>query len=152
MAAFIFTASGQAHGFKRSLVAGALLAAALTGAACARPASLDLSLNRPTEHDLFRVQLASGSSPIPLSRIHQFSLHVAGADGRPVTGATVKVDGGMPEHGQGLPTAPRADPAGSPGDYIIKGMKFSMTGWWVLKLDVAAPDGRHDKITFNIVL
>jgi len=47
---------------------------------------------------------------------------------------------------------PRAEPAGTPGDYVIKGMKFSMTGWWVLKLDVAAPDGRHDKITFNLVL
>jgi hypothetical protein len=58
----------------------------------------------------------------------------------------------MPEHGHGLPTAPRVEAAGAPGDYFIKGMKFSMTGWWVLKLDVRVPDGRADVITFNVVL
>ena len=58
----------------------------------------------------------------------------------------------MPEHGHGLPTSPRAEAAEAPGAYFIKGMKFSMTGWWVLKLNVVAPDGRRDQITFNVVL
>ena len=31
-------------------------------------------------------------------------------------------------------------------------MKFSMRGWWELKLAVKAPDGRADRITFNLVL
>jgi hypothetical protein len=31
-------------------------------------------------------------------------------------------------------------------------MKFSMTAWWVLKLEIKAADGRTDDITFNIVL
>jgi hypothetical protein len=74
------------------------------------------------------------------------------AAGQPVRGATLAVDGGMPEHHHGLPTAPRAMPADMAGDYVINGVKFSMPGWWVLKLDVRSADGRSDTITFNLVL
>jgi hypothetical protein len=136
------------------LVATAILVAAalLPGATRARPRDLDQSLARVTDHGIFHVQLKSGLEPIRISRIHQWTVHVSGADGAPVTGAHIDVDGGMPEHGHGLPTAPRATAAGGPGDYVIDGMKFSMTGWWVLKLDIKAADGRADNITFNVVL
>lgn len=134
-------------------VAIMLAAIALTPTtAHARPRNLDLSLERGTDHGVFRVQLKSGINPVQISKIHQWSVHVSGADGAPVNGATIAVDGGMPEHGHGLPTAPRATPASGPGDYVINGMKFSMTGWWVLKLAVKATDGRTDNITFNVVL
>jgi hypothetical protein len=136
-----------------SFMGRAVLMVTLTStAACARPRDLDLSLDRPTDHQVFHIQMASGMKPIPMSRVHQWSVHLTGKDGAPVSGAVLMVDGGMPEHGHGLPTAPRAEPGGAPGDYVIKGVKFSMTGWWVLKLDVRAPDGRADKITFNLVL
>lgn len=134
------------------VTAGILIAGPASNAADARPRNLDLSLERVTDHGVFRLQLKSGIEPIPTSRVHQWSVHVVGADGVPVTGASLKVDGGMPEHGHGLPTAPRAEPSIGPGDYVINGMKFSMTGWWVLKLDVKATDGRADNITFNLVL
>ena len=52
----------------------------------------------------------------------------------------------------GLPTAPRVEPAATPGDYVVKGMKFSMTGWWVFKVGVTAVDGQADQVTFNIIL
>jgi hypothetical protein len=149
----IFRAAQIARHLRLSSVGSAILVVTLAAtAACGRPANLNLSLDRPTNHNLFRVAMASGTSPVPIPRVHQWSVHVAGADGKPVTGARLTIDGGMPEHGHGLPTAPRAEPAGTPGDYVIKGMKFSMTGWWVLKLDVRAPDGRADNITFNVVL
>lgn len=118
----------------------------------ARPRNLNLSLERLTDHGVFRIQLKSGLEPIQISKVHQWSAHVSGADGVPVDGANIAVDGGMPEHGHGLPTAPRAASASGPGNYVISGMKFSMTGWWVLKLDVKAADGRTDTITFNLVL
>jgi hypothetical protein len=98
------------------------------------------------------VKIASETNPIPLSMVHQWSVQVMSIDGKPVAGATIRIDGGMPEHGHGLPTAPRVEETAIPGSYRIKGMKFSMTGWWVLKLDIRAPDGRADKITFNVVL
>ncbi len=124
----------------------------LPAPAQARPRNLNLSLERPTDHDVFKIQLKSGLDPIQISKVHQWSLHMSGADGIPVTGANIAVDGGMPEHGHGLPTAPRVAAADGHGNYVINGMKFSMTGWWVLKLDVKATDGRTDTITFNLVL
>jgi hypothetical protein len=118
----------------------------------ARPSDLNLSLDRPTDDGVFRVEMVSGQVPVPMSKLHLWAVHLSGADGAPVFGATIMIDGGMPEHGHGLPTAPRAEAGANPGDYVVKGMKFSMPGWWVLKLDIRAPDGRTDKVTFNLVL
>jgi hypothetical protein len=87
-----------------------------------------------------------------MSKVHRWSLRLASADGRPINGAHIQVDGGMPEHGHGLPTAPRAEASGTAGNYVINGMKFSMPGWWVLKINIRVPNGRTDKITFNVVL
>ncbi len=145
--------AGRAASACGLIIAGMMIAGGpLLGARGARPRNLDLSLERVTDHGVFRIQLKSGVEPIPTSKVHQWSVHVVGADGAPVTGASLKVDGGMPEHGHGLPTVPRAEPSNGPGNYVINGMKFSMTGWWVLKLDVKATDGRTDNITFNVLL
>lgn len=134
-------------------LAVAIIAVSLTvTAAGARPRDLNLALDRRSDEDVFQIAMVSGQVPIPTSKVHFWSVHLSGAGGAPVFGATIKIDGGMPEHGHGLPTAPRAEAAATPGDYVIKGMKFSMPGWWVLKLDIRAPDGRTDKITFNLIL
>ena len=37
------------------------------------------------------------------------------------------------------------------GTYALDGMKFSMTGWWEVKLDIQGPLGA-DKVTFNTVV
>jgi len=37
------------------------------------------------------------------------------------------------------------------GIYLIEGMKFSMTGWWEIKLAIDSPEGA-DKVTFNTVV
>lgn len=135
------------------IVAGMLIAWTLAPAtSLARQRNMDLSLERVTDRGVFRIHLKSGLDPIQVSKVHQWSLHVSGADGAPVTGANITVDGGMPEHRHGLPTAPKVASGSGPGNYIINGMKFSMTGWWVLKLEVNAIDGRADTITFNLVL
>ena len=138
----------------RPAVLGALIFAGIIAAtaAWARPADLNLSLDRVGDQSVCRVRIQSRENPIPLSQMHQWTIHVANTEGLPVAGAVIAVDGGMPEHGHGLPTAPRVTAAGLPGDYLISGMKFSMTGWWVLKLAIASPDGHSDHITFNIVL
>lgn len=118
----------------------------------ARPANLDLSLDRTSDHGVFQVRMRSGTESIPMGRVHQWTVHLSDATGHPVSGAVVAVDGGMPEHHHGLPTAPRASPAATAGDYVINGMKFSMTGWWVLKLSVKGSGDQADTITFNLVL
>ena len=137
---------------RNAVLAGALVAALANSACARRPASLDVSLDRLTDQRHYRVKIASETDPVPLSRVHQWSVQVMSADGKPVAGATLRVDGGMPEHRHGLPTAPRVEETAVPGSYRIRGMKFSMTGWWVLKLDIREPGGRADKTTFNVVL
>lgn len=129
--------------------------AAVTGtAAMARtesPAGLDRSLVRLTQNGSFRVTIASAEQPVPLHKIHQWSVHLTDQAGRPITGATFKIGGGMPQHGHGLPTAPIAQQGASEGAYVIRGLKFSMDGWWELKLEISAA-GVTDRVTFNIVL
>jgi hypothetical protein len=56
----------------------------------------------------------------------------------------------MPEHNHGFPTEPEITEA-SGGDYLLEGVKFSMAGWWELKLDITAGD-QSDTVTFNVVL
>jgi hypothetical protein len=61
------------------------------------------------------------------------------------------VGGGMPQHGHGLPTKPRITREIESGTYRLDRMKFSMPGWWEIKLDIQAPLGA-DTITFNTVV
>jgi hypothetical protein len=57
----------------------------------------------------------------------------------------------MPQHGHGLPTRPRITRELEDGTYLLEGMKFSMTGWWEVKLDIQGPQG-PDRVTFNTVV
>ena len=69
----------------------------------------------------------------------------------PVAGAAIQVDGGMPQHGHGLPTAPRVTRDLGNGEYQVDGLRFNMPGWWELKFRVASPAGT-DSVTFNLAL
>lgn len=114
-----------------------------------RPASLDTSLDRRSDHGIYRVRIESLRQPLPLNRIHSWVVRVD-RDGQPVEGATIVADGGMPEHGHGFPTAPGTG-VDATGGYVIDGVKFSMRGWWELKPDIRSPAGA-DRVTFNMVV
>lgn len=114
-------------------------------------ANLDTSLAKTTEAGHFRVSISSKAEPIPINRMHAWVVAVAARDGKPVTGATVDFGGGMPDHGHGLPTAPRVTKALGGGGYLIEGMKFHMSGHWQLKLAIESGHVK-DEVTFNIVL
>jgi hypothetical protein len=85
----------------------------------------------------------------PLS---SWTLSIRTPDGKPVRDATVSVEGGMPEHDHGLPTAPAVSTDLGDGRYRVEGVKFSMPGRWILRFQVATPDGKRDEATFNIML
>ena len=76
---------------------------------------------------------------------------IVDARDQPVEGATISVDGGMPEHSHGLPTRPVVKRYLGNGVYEIEGLRFSMGGWWELKLAIDAPAG-SDRVTFNLSL
>ena len=82
-------------------------------------------------------------------KMYSVRVAIADAKGQPVEGATIAVDGGMPEHGHGLPTRPRVTRSEGDGVYIIEGVRFNMGGWWELKLAIDGASG-PDSITFNI--
>jgi hypothetical protein len=77
----------------------------------------------------FRVSYKSKIEPLPLYKIHSWVLHVETLDNKPAEKAVISVDGGMPAHRHGLPTQPQVSELGN-GDYLVEGIKFSMTGHW----------------------
>lgn len=115
------------------------------------PADLDTSTTLLSDAGLFRVSYSSDSSPLPLNQIHSWTIHIETADGQPVEGAEILVNGGMPQHGHGLPTQPEMTEDLGNGDYRVEGMKFQMLGFWEVKFNINA-DGQSDNVTFNLIL
>jgi hypothetical protein len=89
--------------------------------------------------------------PLRVRRLQTVPVRISDAQGRPVENAVIAVDGGMPEHGHGLPTQPRVTRSLGAGLYEIEGVRFSMGGWWELKLAIDSPAGA-DRVTFNLSL
>lgn len=132
------------------LISTATLAIAL--AACATPpGDLDLSLRHASAQGRYLVQLEPPAATPALNQIHAWQVRLSAPDGRPVRDARIAVDGGMPQHGHGLPTKPQVTRELPGGAYLIEGMKFSMTGWWEIKLAIDGPAGA-DRVTFNTVV
>ena len=117
----------------------------------APPAGLDTATTQLTHGGLFRVSFTSQLDPLAINQIHSWTLHVETADGQPVEDATIVVDGGMPQHGHGLPTQPQVTQNLGGGDYLVEGLKFQMPGWWEVKFRITA-DGQSDGVIFNLVL
>lgn len=115
------------------------------------PADLDLALAKRTAAGLYEATIAPVAPPVKVGRMHAWTVTLTDPNGRPVDGADIAVDGGMPQHGHGLPTAPAVTQALGNGRYLIEGMKFNMPGWWEVDLGIAGPAGT-DAVTFNIVL
>ena len=136
----------------RTIVSSLSLLAFTALTACAAPPTeLDLSLTRSTVDRKFVVALQPPATPAAINQIHAWRIKLTTAAGLPVTDARSAVDGGMPQHGHGLPTRPQVTPAAADGTYLLEGMKFSMTGWWEIKLAIQSPEGA-DKVTFNTVV
>jgi hypothetical protein len=135
-----------------SALALASLATGCTAEAGIEPpqAASEYATERESAHGTFRVAYRT-EAPIPVGRMHAWTLHVTRADGSPVRDATIAVDGDMPEHRHGLPTRPRVTASLGNGDYLVEGVKFQMGGWWVMDFDVTA-DGRTERVRFHLQL
>ena len=127
-----------------SLVAGCMMFAGT-------PEGLDYSRTRSSEGGRYRATIRPQGDSIPQGRLQRWTLHLETATGAPVDSAVVAVDGGMPQHGHGLPTKPRVTRALGNGDHVVEGLKFNMGGWWVVKFRVDAGSGT-DSVVFNVKL
>jgi hypothetical protein len=115
------------------------------------PADLDYSRTRTSEAGHYRATIRPQGDSIPKGKLQRWTLHLETVAGAPVDSATVTVDGGMPQHGHGLPTKPQVTRVLGNGDHLVEGMKFNMGGWWVVKFGVDAAAGR-DSVVFNLKL
>lgn len=104
-----------------------------------------------TENGLFTVSAVSHLDPVVINETHTWTLHIETADGEPVTDAEIAVDGGMPAHNHGFPTAPRVTENLGDGDYLLEGMRFNMGGMWVMTLEIRSGD-QNDSLTFEFEL
>lgn len=142
---------------RKLLVALAILVVlAVTGFVAMRllmtpPDGLDLARSKATEAGLYIVAVAAEDGEPRQGPLHAWIATVTDAAGAPVEDALIDIDGGMPQHGHGLPTAPQAGDHLGDGRYRIEGVRFNMGGWWELRLTVRAAAGQ-DAVTFNIVL
>ena len=115
------------------------------------PPTLDYSTTRLSDTGLFNVSYTASTGTVPVNQMHQWTLHVESADGKPIENATIAVNGDMPEHGHGLPTSPRVTKYMGNGDYLVDGMKFQMGGWWLMDFTITA-NGQTDAVHFNMQL
>ena len=129
----------------------ALLALLLAAACAAPPDDLDLALTHTTVEKKFLVTLQPPATPAAINQLHSWKINVTSPTGVPISHAHITVDGGMPQHGHGLPTRPQATQELADGTYLLEGLKFSMTGWWEIKLTIQSTEG-SDKVTFNTVV
>lgn len=107
--------------------------------------------SRLSDGQHFEVRFTSHLDPIAINTMHAWTLHIQDRSGKPVTDATVEVEGGMPDHDHGLPTQPRVTQNLGGGDYLLEGMKFHMGGWWQVTLLIQ--QGQiSDRVTFDLNL
>ncbi len=126
------------------------IAAYLTAAMMTPPDDLDLARSKPSEQKAYVAAIAPEKEPLHQGELHAWILTLTTPDGKPVEGAKVSIDGGMPQHGHGLPTSPQMTSYLGDGRYRIEGVKFNMGGWWELKFAISASPG-DDSVTFNLV-
>jgi hypothetical protein len=147
---------------KKAMMGLALGAVLGTGAGCMdlmamvhgraeRPAAEEFGFGPRTSVGGGYVAALESAAPLRKRRMQSVRLSVRSADQRPVEGATITVDGGMPEHGHGLPTRPRVTRQVAPGTYLVEGLKFNMGGWWELEFRIESASGT-DSVTFNLDL
>jgi hypothetical protein len=102
------------------------------------------SRTRLSKAGTFEVSYQPAVSPVPKRQLHAWTIDVRTRDGRPVDGATMRISGGMPDHGHGLPTQPAVREALGNGRYVVDGVKFNMGGYWVVDVGISAAEGRDD--------
>ncbi len=101
-------------------------------------------------HGTYRATL-DPMQQIRVRRMQSMRVVVTDQDGEAIENAQILIDGGMPQHGHGLPTQPRVTRYLGEGAYEVEGVKFNMGGWWEFKLAIDSEAGA-DTVTFNLDL
>lgn len=121
------------------------------GTGARRPAATEFGVGpRSSAHGLYVATLETAGQ-LRVRQMQTVRVAIVDGSGRAVEGATLAIDGGMPQHGHGLPTRPRMTQALSAGSYQVEGVRFNMGGWWEFKVTITSDRG-VDTVTFNLSL
>ena len=149
--------------FRRTVLTLAALAVAISVTACShammmihgtgakRPAASEFGLGPRSSAGGSYVATLEPAKPLRPRQMQTVRVTVRDAEGRAIDDAQISIDGGMPQHGHGLPTRPRVTKNLGEGMYEIEGVRFNMGGWWEFKLAIAGSRGA-DTVTFNLNL
>jgi hypothetical protein len=121
------------------------------GTGAKRPAASQFGLGPRTSVAGRYVATLEPGKPLRPRQMQTVRVTVRDAEGRAIDEAQISIDGGMPQHGHGLPTRPRVTRNLGDGTYEIEGVRFNMGGWWEFKLVIAGSRGA-DTVTFNLDL
>jgi hypothetical protein len=147
----------------QALLVLAIVAAAATLTACShammmihgtgarRPAPSEFGLGPRTSASGRYVATLEPARPLRTRQMQTVRVIVRDAEGQAIDEARISIDGGMPQHGHGLPTRPRVTRSLGEGIYEIEGVRFNMGGWWEFTLAIAGSRGA-DTVTFNLNL
>lgn len=83
-----------------------------------------------------------------INQFQQWLVEIKDQSENPVFPAKIAISGGMPSHGHGLPTQPQVTDYLGDGLYLIEGIKFNMTGNWMIHLQILTPT-IQDTATIN---
>ena len=148
---------------RTAFVAALVMSAAVASTGCghvmmmmhgenvARPSVTEFGTGPRTSASSQFIATLQPDQPLRPRRMHTVRVAITDAAGVPVDEATIQIDGGMPQHGHGLPTRPRVTRALGNGLYEIEGVRFNMGGWWEFRLAIDAASG-SDVVTFNLAL
>ena len=148
---------------RRTVLTLATLAVAISMTACShammmirgtganRPAASEFGLGPRASAEGRYVATLEPAKPLRPRQMQTVRVSVRDAEGRAIEEAEISIDGGMPQHGHGLPTRPRVTRNLGDGLYEIEGVRVNMGGWWEFKLAIAGSRGA-DTVTFNLEL
>jgi hypothetical protein len=121
------------------------------GTGARRPAASEFGLGPRASAGGRYVATLEPARPLRPRQMQTVRVTVRDAEGRAIDEAQISIDGGMPQHGHGLPTRPRVTRNVGDGIYEIEGVRFNMGGWWEFTLAIAGSRGA-DTVTFNLDL
>jgi hypothetical protein len=148
---------------RRTALTIAIVAAAIGMTACSpammmihgtgakRPAASEFGLGPRASAAGRYVATLEPARPLRPRQMQTVRVTVRDDEGRAIDAAQISIDGGMPQHGHGLPTRPRVTRNLGDGIYEIEGVRFNMGGWWEFTLAIAGSRGA-DTVTFNLDL
>ena len=123
----------------------------LATSACSDNAPAKTDMKATSIQNKYVVQLQPSTPPIAVNQMHNWDLKLTNTKGEAIPKAHFQIAGGMPQHNHGLPTQPMVTKDFGDGRYLVEGMKFSMTGWWEIRITIDADKGT-DMVTLNTII